>query len=102
MDGPVAHGAAADLPVIRRLVAWERSIYRRMEDFRPDLIIHMVADHAVSAARKPGEIDRVAYNARIAVMERLRVRDPSIVVIDAGESLEQVSAELFQAIWNKL
>jgi thymidylate kinase len=84
------------------LRTWELSLYERMNRFRPDVMVQLVADHAVSAARKPGELQRGDFEKRIDLMTELRKIDPRIQVVDAGDDLDTVSRSLFKLIWEKL
>lgn len=102
MDGPVEHGSADQPRLVRWLIGYELRLYQAMQAFRPDLTIHMVAAHDISAARKPGEIDKPDFDARLDVMARLRAEDPSIVCVDASQMQDQVTDDLFRAIWKKL
>ena len=54
-----------------------------MEEIRPHLTLHLVADHAVSASRKPGEIGKEAFDARMSLMAELRELDKEIQSVDA-------------------
>lgn len=102
MDGPVDLGARATHPALRPLVRMETALYARIDRMPADLMIHMVADHAVSAARKPGEIKKTAYEARLDLMCRLRAADPRIVVIDASQDIGSVTSDIFTYIWQRL
>ncbi|MDY0885636.1 hypothetical protein ACFPL7_23615 [Dongia soli] len=81
---------------------WELSLYERMNRYRPDVAIQLVADYAVSAARKPGELQQGEFEKRIDLMTELRKIDPLIQVVDAGNDLDTVSRSLFKLIWEKL
>lgn len=102
MDGPVDLSAHADIPLVRWLGRMEHALYARIDRMPADLMIHMVADHAVSAARKPDEIAKPAYEARIDLMRRLRASDPRIVVIDAAQDIDRVTSQIFQQVWERL
>ena len=102
MDGPVVHGATTRAPFVQALIAYEKRVYEAMQAYRPDVTIHMVADHSVSALRKPGEIEKPDFDARLDVMTQLRENDPQIICIDASQPLESVTHELFSVVWKKL
>ena len=98
LDGPTKqHGSRSS-----RIRKWELSLYDKMNRFRPDVTIQLVADYAVSAARKPGELQNDEFQKRIDLMTALRKADPQIQVVDAGNDLDSVSRSLFKLIWEKL
>jgi hypothetical protein len=68
----------------------------------PDVMIHLVGDHAISQRRKPEEISRSEFEKRLALMEEMRLRIPSIRVINAAGRIDEVSRSLFPMIWNAL
>lgn len=73
-----------------------------MAQYKPDVTIHLVADFETSQARKPGDIDRIGFERRVALMEETRMRDPRIKTVDAGLSRDEVTAALFGHVWNAL
>lgn len=75
-------------------------------DFRPDLTIYMDIDPVLGLerARGRGELDRIEQ-MNIDFFHRTRARflelsenDPTVLVIDASQSLEAVSADITQAL----
>ena len=75
-------------------------------DFRPDLTIYMDIDPVLGLerARGRGELDRIEqmnidffHRARARFLE-LSEADPSVVIVDAGQSLEAVTADVRQAV----
>ncbi|PSW02047.1 dTMP kinase [Photobacterium aquimaris] len=75
-------------------------------DFRPDLTIYMDIDPVLGLqrARGRGELDRIEQ-MDIAFFERARERflalctnQPNVIIIDASQTLEQVTADLTQAL----
>lgn len=98
LDGP-----SVPPPIKMRLAffMWriERSFYRRMEQFKPTLTIHLDADFATSFARKPGDIEEVDFERRLALMQEMRRRDPEIVIVDSRQAMEQVTRDLSQRVW---
>ena len=75
-------------------------------DFRPDLTIYMDIDPVLGLerARGRGELDRIEqmnidffHRARARFLE-LSENDPSVLVIDASQSLEAVTADITQAL----
>lgn len=75
-------------------------------DFRPDLTIYMDIDPNVGLARARGrgELDRIEMQA-IAFFERTRARflalanaDPDTVIINAEQPIDQVQADIRQAL----
>ena len=98
MDGPTRQ--RRDSPGLLR--GWELSLYDRMSRVQPDVTIHLIGDYEVSQARKPGELDREAFDKRISLMKDIQARAPRIHVIDAGRNVEDVSRSLFELIWKAL
>ncbi|PSU10554.1 dTMP kinase [Photobacterium aquimaris] len=75
-------------------------------DFRPDLTIYMDIDPVLGLqrARGRGELDRIEQ-MDIAFFERARERflalctnQPNVIIIDASQTLEQVTTDLIQAL----
>lgn len=75
-------------------------------DFRPDLTLYMDIDPVLGLerARGRGELDRIEQ-MDIDFFHRTRARflalaeqDPSVVIIDAGQSLEAVSAAIVRTL----
>ncbi|MGF1757308.1 dTMP kinase [Photobacterium sagamiensis] len=75
-------------------------------DFRPDLTIYMDIDPVLGLerARGRGELDRIEqmnidffHRARARFLE-LSENDPNVLVIDASQSLEAVTADIAQAL----
>lgn len=101
LDGP-----AIPPPANRRLAGLfsraEYAIYRRMERHRPALTIHLDCDYATSHARKPGDIKEGDFLRRLDLMQRMRDRDPEVVIVNARQELDAVSAALYNHIWSAL
>lgn len=79
-------------------------------DFKPDLTIYLdiIPEVGLNRARQRGALDRIEKES-LAFFERARHRyleiakqDPDIVTIDAGQSLESVTADIHQAIMHWL
>jgi len=102
LDGPIAPTSADHLPVIKLLARLERTLYRRMQEMRPHLTLHVVSDYSVSERRKPGGIRKEAFDARLSLMAELRRIDPEIKTVDASESMETVFCNLFRHVWLSL
>jgi thymidylate kinase len=98
MDGPTR--PRRDSPSLLR--SWELSLYHRMSRVEPDVTIHLVGDYEMSRARKPGELDRQAFDKRVALMKDIQATAPRIHVVNAGKSVEDVSKSLFELIWKAL
>jgi thymidylate kinase len=81
---------------------WELSIYRRIAHFHPDIMIQLIADYSVSAARKPGELQPEEFENRLDLMAEIRKLEPQTEVLDAGHDLDSVSRSIFKLIWGKL
>ena len=97
-DGPsraVPNGSA----LIRFLASIERALYRRMARHEPDLAIHMLIDFETSRARKPGDRDPADFEQRLSLMREMRARNPNVRLVDARESFDEVTRELFRWCW---
>ena len=82
------------------LLSWfERRLYHGLEQYKPGLAVHLVADFETSFARKPGGIKRPGYERRLSLMREMRERDSEIEVVDAGQDLAEVTLQLFQCAW---
>lgn len=92
-DGPLRLDPAAPW-IVRLMSRLERSIYRRMEGYRPGLTIHLVSDFETSNARKPGDRTRADFDQRLTLMQEMRARDPAVVTVDASKSFDEVTGEL--------
>lgn len=102
LDGPMIPSGMLGVRGLGALARFEQKLYRKMEECRPHLTLHLVCDHAVSERRKPGEISREAFEARLALMAELRASDKQIRTIDASASVDEVGRELFREIWLSL
>lgn len=80
----------------------ERSFYHRMEQYQPNLTIHLDADFATSYARKPGDIEEADFELRLALMQEMRKRDSAIVIVDSRQAMQQVTRDLSQRVWSAL
>ena len=99
MDGPTQPPGNASPTWLRR---WELLLYDRMARVQPDVAVQLVADYAISDARKPGELTREEYDKRISLMQELRNTASPTYVIDAARSIDEVSRSLFGLIWSAL
>ncbi|KRD64075.1 hypothetical protein IB265_34245 [Ensifer sp. ENS10] len=102
LDGPMIPPNLSSAPGVGMLARLEKKLYERMDSCRPHLTLHLVSDYSVSEARKPGEITREGFDARLALMAELRALDNDIRTIDASASAESVKRELFKEIWLSL
>ena len=102
LDGPTIPPHLFSIPGLSALARLERKLYEKMAGCRPHLVLHLVSDFAVSALRKPGEIKREAFDARLSLMAELRAQDKNIRTVDANGNLEAVNQELFRHIWLSL
>lgn len=102
LDGPTIPPHLFSIPGLSALARLERKLYEKMAGSRPHLVLHLVSDFAVSELRKPGEIRREAFDARLSLMAELRAQDKGIRTVDANGSLEAVNQELFRHIWLSL
>ncbi|TGU41931.1 hypothetical protein EN789_34195, partial [bacterium M00.F.Ca.ET.146.01.1.1] len=90
------------IPGLSALARLEQRLYQKMAERRPHLTLHLVSDFAVSEQRKPGEIKKEAFDARLSLMAELRARDKSIRTVDASAGIDAVGRELFRHIWLSL
>ncbi|WP_018237160.1 hypothetical protein [Ensifer sp. BR816] len=102
LDGPMIPPNLASVPGLATLARLEQKLYRDMDACKPHLTLHLVSDFAVSQRRKPGEISKEGFEARMALMAELRARDKDIRAIDASGSAEAVNRELFKHVWLSL
>lgn len=100
-DGPLRLDPDASWAV-RLMSRIERSIYRTMETYRPDLTIHLVSDFDTSSARKPGDRTRTDFDQRLALMQEMRTLDPAIVTVDASKRFDEVTGDLRSCIIRSL
>lgn len=94
---------------------FDRAVMERLRDtvlgdFRPDFTIYMDIDPVLGLerARGRGELDRIEkmnidffHRARARFLE-LSKADPSVVIIDASQTLDAVTADIRQAVKNWL
>ena len=94
---------------------FDRAVMERLRDtvlgdFRPDFTIYMDIDPVLGLerARGRGELDRIEkmnidffHSARARFLE-LSKADPSVVIIDASQTLDAVTADIRQAVKNWL
>jgi hypothetical protein len=101
LDGPSKQPAPRHR-LARMIWRAEKRLYGIMDGYAADFTVHLDCDFATSYARKPGDIERVDFERRIALMEIMRGRDASIAVVDARQDMDAVTAQLFAAIWRQL
>ncbi|MEI9413424.1 hypothetical protein [Mesorhizobium sp. Cs1321R2N1] len=99
LDGPTVPQHLFSVPGLSVLARLEQRLYQKMAECQPQLTLHLVSDFAVSEQRKPGEIRKEAFDARLSLMAELRDRDKNIRTIDASAGIEAVGQELFRHIW---
>ncbi|TGQ68565.1 hypothetical protein EN829_017585 [Mesorhizobium sp. M00.F.Ca.ET.186.01.1.1] len=102
LDGPTIPEHLFSVPGLSALARLEQRLYQKMAECRPDLTLHLVSDFAVSALRKPGEIRKEAFDARLSLMAELRAKDKNIQTVDASAGIEAVERDLFRQIWLSL
>ena len=98
LDGPTIPPHLFSVPGLSALARLEQGLYQKMAECRPHLTLHLVSDFAVSEQRKPGEIRKEAFDARLSLMAELRAKDKTIRTIDASAGIEAVGRELFRHI----
>ncbi|MEI2302420.1 hypothetical protein [Ensifer sp. MJa1] len=99
LDGPMIPSNLPAIPGLAALARFEEWLYRKMAECKPDLTLHLVSDFAVSQSRKPGEISKEGFEARMSLMAELRARDEHIRVVDASADTETINRNLFKQIW---
>jgi len=102
LDGPAIPPHLSSVRGLSVLASIEQRLFRKMEACRPHLTLHLVSDFTVAESRKPGDIKKEAFDARLSLMAELRAKDEDIRTVDAGASVETVSRELFRHIWMSL
>ncbi|MCY1244736.1 hypothetical protein D9M72_578300 [compost metagenome] len=102
LDGPMIPSNLPAVPGIAALARFEEWLYQKMNECKPDLTLHLVSDFAVSQSRKPGEISKEGFEARMSLMAELRALDKDIRVIDASANTETINGNLFKQIWLSL
>ncbi|MDX8491197.1 hypothetical protein RFN29_06360 [Mesorhizobium sp. VK22B] len=102
LDGPTIPPHLFSVPGLSALARLEQRLYQKMAECRPHLTLHLVSDFAVSEQRKPGDIKKEAFDARLSLMAELRARDKNIRTVDASTDVEAVGRELFRHIWLSL
>ena len=102
LDGPMIQSELPAVPGLAALARFEERLYHKMSECKPDLILHLVSDFSVSQSRKPGEISKEGFEARMSLMSELRALDKDIRVIDASGNTETVTRVLFKQIWLSL
>ncbi|WP_245460289.1 hypothetical protein [Mesorhizobium sp. M1B.F.Ca.ET.045.04.1.1] len=102
LDGPTIPPHLFSVPGLSALARLEQRLYQKMAECQPHLTLHLVSDFAVSEQRKPGDIKKEAFDARLSLMAELRARDKNIRTVDASTDVEAVGRELFRHIWLSL
>jgi thymidylate kinase len=102
LDGPSIPPHLSSVRGLSVLASIEQRLFRKMEACRPQLTLHLVSDFAVAESRKPGDIRKEAFDARLSLMAELRAKDKEIRTVDASASVETVGRELFRHIWMSL
>jgi hypothetical protein len=99
MDGPTQQRGKGSPAWLRK---WELSLYHRMVQTQPDVLVQLVGDYATSQARKPGELTCEGFGKRIALMKKMRDRFPQTRVLDADRDVDEVTRSLFALVWSAL
>lgn len=102
LDGPMIPSNLPAVPGLAALARFEERLYQKMNECKPDLTLHLVSDFAVSQSRKPGEISKEGFEARMSLMAELRALDKDIKVVDASANTETINRNLFKQIWLSL
>lgn len=102
LDGPTIPPDPDRHPILAALARLEQKQYRKMQRMRPHLTLHLVSDYSVSEKRKPGGIEKEAFDARLSLMAELRRLDKDIKTVDASGSENAVARDLFRHVWLSL
>lgn len=101
LDGP-SKSPPAQFWLATMLWRAEKRLYRNIVRHTPSLTIHLDCDYETSHQRKPGDIERVDFELRIALMKTMREHDPGVLVVDGRMTADEVTAQLFALIWQHL
>jgi thymidylate kinase len=96
-DGPVLSEAAQGSFFVRWLARQERAAFEWMTSYRPDLVVRLNIDLETACARKPDHVPR-KLQRKIEVAPLLTFGGAPIVEIDSAQPLEQVLAEVREAV----
>lgn len=102
LDGPMIPSNLPAVPGLAALARFEEKLYHKMDECKPDLTLHLVSDFSVSQSRKPGEISKEGFEARMSLMAELRALDKDIRAIDASANTEAINRVLFKEVWLSL
>lgn len=97
IDGPVLTESAQGSAFVRWLARKEREAFQWMTSYRPDLVIRLNIDLDTACARKPDH-DRIKLLRKVEVIPLLTFNGAPIVEIDSSQPLEQVLADVRQAV----
>ncbi len=92
-DGPGLSTAYSHNPFIRLLAWLERGLYRKIAQFKPDLVILLDVDAETAFQRKPDH-DKEAMQAKSALMPQITFNHAQLEVIDARQSYEAVQKQV--------
>jgi thymidylate kinase len=100
-DGPHINSDGNHCFHFKHLQAAEQRIYKRIEQFPPDLVLKLKIPLEISRLRKPDEnLDII--RRKIEITERLKFRNAGIVDIDAAKPLDEVLLQVKKAVWETL
>lgn len=94
MDGPRLTGPGT-------LARYERRIYAALPQ-EPDLIVALVGDAALLAARKPGDEEPTVLAEKADAVRRLAASRPDVLAVDAAAPLNTVVDRVITAVWNRI
>ncbi len=100
-DGP------GDLPAdasraVRLASALEQGLYRKIVAYKPTLSVHLVSDFETSQARKPGDLEAEEFKRHADLMSLMRAQDPRVQTVDARQTQDEVTRDLFRCVWLEL
>lgn len=102
-DGPLLQFLAGARNLLFRWAARrERKLYDRAAKNPPDLVIKLIADASVVAARKPGETPVPLLVSKIEGIRNLAFENCTVKTIDASQPLDKVLFQVRKAIWTSM
>lgn len=102
-DGPLLHFLSGSRNFLFRWAARrERRLYERAAKNSPDLVIKLIADASVVAARKPGETPVPLLLSKIEGIRNLVFDGCTVKTIDASQPLQKVLFQVRKAIWTAM
>lgn len=96
-DGPGLSAAHSNNPFIKFMAHIERKIYRKIANFKPDLIVRLDVDAETAHSRKPDH-DLEAMRLKADIMPKLTFNNAHIEVVDARQSYAAVREQVLEIL----